>query len=247
MPRLRAALLCLVAAAPLSAVEPAEVEKAILAATNAYRVKQDRGKLTLEPTLSKIARGHAREMAKRDQYGDDDSNGHILDGKGPADRAKAGGYAFGKLLENVGWNKGHDDPAKTMMQGWIDSPGHRKNLEDADITELGLGAAQGQSGRWYFVQLFGRPHRLQTRVEVTIENRTAETIAFQVGAGKYQLPPGVTGRYRASQGAGQIEYRITWPDAGEDRAETGTLTDGARYAFVKDGGRYRFKRLGKPE
>lgn len=82
---------------------------------------------------------------------------------------------------------------------------------------------------------------------MTIENRTGETVAFQVGAGKYQLPPGVTGRYRASQGAGQIEYRITWPDAADDKAETGILADGARYAFVKAGDRYQFKRLGKPE
>ena len=26
-----------------------------------------------------------------------------------------------------------------------------------DVTELGVGAAQGNSGRWYFVQVFGRP------------------------------------------------------------------------------------------
>jgi len=27
-----------------------------------------------------------------------------------------------------------------------------------DINEIGVGAAQGKSGRWYFVQVFGRPH-----------------------------------------------------------------------------------------
>jgi hypothetical protein len=27
----------------------------------------------------------------------------------------------------------------------------------ADVSELGVGAAQGRSGRWYFVQIFGRP------------------------------------------------------------------------------------------
>jgi uncharacterized protein YkwD len=26
-----------------------------------------------------------------------------------------------------------------------------------DVSEIGVGAAQGKSGRWYFVQLFGRP------------------------------------------------------------------------------------------
>jgi uncharacterized protein YkwD len=44
-----------------------------------------------------------------------------------------------------------------MMDGWKNSPGHRRNLLLAQVTEIGVGAAKGRSGRWYFVQLFGSP------------------------------------------------------------------------------------------
>lgn len=222
----------------------AAIEKAILDATNAYRAKNDRGKLSLDSTLAKIAQGHAREMARRDSYGDDDKNGHILDGKGPADRAKEGGYVYARIAENVGWNKGHSDPAATMMQGWIDSPGHRRNLLDDELTEIGIGAAQGKSEKWYFVQLFGRPQRLMTRVAVTIENRTGETIPFRVGTGDYELGPGYTGTYRVSQSSGKVAYTIRWP--GDDAGEaTGTLTDGTRYIMLKKDGKYQFRQIKK--
>jgi uncharacterized protein YkwD len=61
------------------------------------------------------------------------------------------------VAENVGYQLNKPDPAGSMMQGWEASPGHRRNLLLADVTELGVGAAQGKSGRWYFVQVFGRP------------------------------------------------------------------------------------------
>ncbi|MFO0928634.1 MAG: CAP domain-containing protein [Gemmataceae bacterium] len=231
---------------PVRGEASADIETAILDATNAYRAKNDRGKLALDATLAKIAQKHARAMATRDTYGDEDKNGHILDGKGPADRTKEGGYAYARIAENVGWNKGHADPAATMMQGWIDSPGHRKNLLDEELTEIGIGAAQGTSERWYFVQLFGRPQRQQTRVAVTIENRTGETVPLQVGTGKYELGAGYTGTYRVTQPSGKVRFTIRWP--GDDAGEaTGTLTDGARYVMEKKDGKYVFRQSGKPE
>jgi len=52
----------------------------------------------------------------------------------------------------------HGDPSAAMMDDWKRSPGHRRNMLTPNITEIGVGAAQGKSGRWYFVQVFGRPH-----------------------------------------------------------------------------------------
>src|SRR4051812_42741724 len=89
---------------------PAKLEEAVLVASNAHRAKNDKGKLRIDATLNKIAQAHAQAMARRNLYGDGDKNGHYLDGKGPVDRAKAGGYKYAELLENVGWNTGHKDP-----------------------------------------------------------------------------------------------------------------------------------------
>ena len=30
--------------------------------------------------------------------------------------------------ENVAYNSGHADPVETAVRGWINSPGHRKNM-----------------------------------------------------------------------------------------------------------------------
>ena len=72
-------------------------------------------------------------------------------------RIQTGGYAFGRVAENVGYQLNKPDPANSMMQGWETSPGHRRNMLLVDVSEIGVGAAQGSSGRWYFVQVFGRP------------------------------------------------------------------------------------------
>lgn len=132
-------------------------EQRVIEATNGFR--RDNGRAALKPNvrLIVIAQNHARNMARQDKYGDTDKNGHILDGKNAEHRIAAGGYEFGRVAENVGYQLNRPDPAHAMMQGWEASTGHRHNMLLADVTEIGVGAARGKSGRWYFVQVFGRP------------------------------------------------------------------------------------------
>jgi len=129
----------------------------VIEATNAFRAS--RGRAALQPAVSliRIAQGHARNMARQDRYGDSDRNGHVLDGRDMEYRIRTGGYAFGRVAENVGYQLNRPDPVASMMQGWRESAGHRRNMLLEDVTQIGVGAAQGRSGRWYFVQLFGRP------------------------------------------------------------------------------------------
>jgi uncharacterized protein YkwD len=133
------------------------VEQSVIDATNAFR--RQYGLPALKPTVKLliVAQNHARNMARQDRFGDTDKNGHVLDGKNVEYRVQASGYAFSHLAENVGYQLRRPDPAAAMMEGWKNSSGHRKNMLLPDITELGVGAAQGKSSRWYFVQVFGRP------------------------------------------------------------------------------------------
>jgi uncharacterized protein YkwD len=133
------------------------LEQKVIEETNAFR--KARGLAALKPSvkLLAIAQNHARNMARQDKFGDSGENGHVLDGHGMDYRIKVGGYAFSRVAENVGYQLNRNDPAAAMMEGWKKSSGHRKNMLIPDITEIGVGAAQGQSRRWYFVQVFGRP------------------------------------------------------------------------------------------
>jgi uncharacterized protein YkwD len=132
-------------------------EQKVMAATNAFRKDNGRAALKASVRLIQIAQAHAANMARQDKYGDSDKNGHILDGKNVEYRIKAAGYAYGRIAENVGYQLNRPDTVASMMDGWKTSPGHRRNMLLSDVTDIGVGAAHGKSGRWYFVQLFGRP------------------------------------------------------------------------------------------
>jgi uncharacterized protein YkwD len=141
---------------PPASVKVNGLEQKVIEATNGFRRDNRLDPLKPSVRLITIAQTHARNMARQDKFGDTDKNGHVLDGKSLKDRIQAGGYEFGRVAENVGYQLNKRDPADSMMQGWETSPGHRRNLLLADVTEIGVGAAQGGSGRWYFVQVFGR-------------------------------------------------------------------------------------------
>lgn len=160
---------------PLAAVTPSmqanEQEKLILSRTNAFRKEQGLGVLRPESRLMTIARRHASNMAQRDRFGDTDKNGHVMDGMDPGDRVQVGGYAFARVAENVGWQIGRSDPVEAMVEGWKRSAGHRKNLLIPEVVETGAGAAQGKSGRWYFVQLFAKPFESTRRTTSRMVSR----------------------------------------------------------------------------
>ena len=141
---------------PPASVKVNGLEQKVIEATNGFRRNNRLDPLKPSVRLITIAQTHARNMARQDKFGDTGKNGHVLDGKSLEDRIQAGGYEFGRVAENVGYQLNKRDPADSMMQGWETSPGHRRNLLLADVTEIGVGAAQGESGRWYFVQVFGR-------------------------------------------------------------------------------------------
>ena len=69
------------------------------------------------------------------------------------DRARYTGYLFGRLAENVAL--GYPN-AETVVQGWMNSSGHRRNILDGTVEETGIGIARSSAGGLYFCQVFGR-------------------------------------------------------------------------------------------
>lgn len=55
--------------------------------------------------------------------------------------------------ENVAYNRGYEDIAGEAFKGWINSPGHKKNIE-GDFTHTGIGVAKSEDGRYYLTQIF---------------------------------------------------------------------------------------------
>jgi uncharacterized protein YkwD len=51
---------------------------------------------------------------------------------------------------------GHEDPARTVVEGWRKSPEHRKNMLGA-FSLTGIGVAQSKNGGYFFTQIFIEP------------------------------------------------------------------------------------------
>ncbi|MFV0294689.1 MAG: CAP domain-containing protein, partial [Hyphomicrobiaceae bacterium] len=73
-------------------------EVAIVRATNDFRRAQGVGKLSRNPTLDTAARAFANYLARSGKFA------HEADGRSPADRTKASGYAYCTVAENLALN-----------------------------------------------------------------------------------------------------------------------------------------------
>ncbi len=138
-------LFCLLLATPLLAcpTPPAAELEIHLAAVNAERRKAGRAPMTLSPALNAIAQAHACDMAQRGFFS------HTTpEGAGMMDRARrAGSTDLCTLGENIA--RGQRD-VPTVMDSWMRSPGHRRNILDRRFRIAGFG--RGPDAHW--VQVF---------------------------------------------------------------------------------------------
>lgn len=126
-------------------------EKQILELTNEARAKEKLPPLKVNPQLTKIARLHSANMAKKGEMK------HVLDGKNPAQRALDGGYNYATIGENIATSNGV--PIKDIMEGWMSSKVHRDNILQPRFEEIGIAIARNDKGDLYYTQLFGRPRK----------------------------------------------------------------------------------------
>ena len=66
----------------------------------------------------------------------------------------AAGYRYRKVAENIA--AGQRDAAE-VVRGWMNSPGHRANILDAELTQIGVGLVSGGPYGTTWTQVFGTP------------------------------------------------------------------------------------------
>lgn len=72
----------------------------------------------------------------------------------PFDMMKQFGITYTSAGENIA--KGQRTPQE-VMNGWMNSPGHRANILNSSYTEIGVGYVTDSNGTAYWVQHFIRP------------------------------------------------------------------------------------------
>jgi hypothetical protein len=123
-----------------------------------------------------------------------------------------------------------------MMQGWKQSQEHRKNMLDAEVTDIGVAIAQSEKSRTYYaVQLIGRP--LSKRIEFRVANASPVTVDYDLNGKAYSLPPRSTRTHQECRAA-----RLTVRLPGEQQSTTVQPADGDRYEVERLGPQYRLKK-----
>lgn len=126
----------------------------VLNLTNQFRANNGLTVLTLDFKLAKSAQQYSQDMALSDFFG------HTGKDRSTAQsRALSAGYESGVVGENIA--AGYATP-KEVVDGWINSSGHRANLLNPSYNEIGIGYyyLQNDAGsvnyNSYWTQSFGK-------------------------------------------------------------------------------------------
>ncbi len=213
----------------------AEATRLIVERSNEFRRAEGAPPTRPDEQLSAAARSFAAFMARTDRYG------HEADGKAPVDRAQQHGYRHCIVLENIAalsHSEGFatQDLAERVLQGWKTSPGHRRNLLDRDVTDIGIAIAHSSaSDKYYAVQMFGRPQSMRIKFHLVNESPTA--VDYELDEQRYALPPGTT---RTHERCRPARITVQWPNG--QPATTFEPAHGARYEVERAEKTYRLKR-----
>lgn len=130
------------------------VRKEMLDRVNAVRRRERLKPLRSDKTLDATAQRHGEDMLRRAFFDHRNPDGQLV-----RERAVEAGYKWSKIGENIAEGQ---VSVEEVVDTWMNSPGHRRNILDPDFQELGVGLVLGQSrDRWriLWVQNFGTPRR----------------------------------------------------------------------------------------
>lgn len=124
---------------------------AVVGLVNAARKAAGCPALVPNTVLAAVALAHSTDMA-RSRYFNHDSQ----DGETAFDRMKEAGYKYGNAAENIAAGQ---RTAADVMNSWMHSEGHRKNILDCSLSQIGVGVFRDPTSPYkiYWTQDFGTP------------------------------------------------------------------------------------------
>ena len=128
---------------PTPRAPPSADEAALLELANAHRKAAGLPALRTNPKLMEAARGHATNMAKKD-------NASLLDGRDVGGLAKAAGYRYRTVY---GLPADGPETPKAAVGEWLEDSTSRRHLNAKFLVDAGVGVATNAKGvrYWYLV------------------------------------------------------------------------------------------------
>lgn len=135
---------------PPAPAEPGpEAANEVVSIVNAERAAAGLAPVTVHPQLSEAALAHSRDQAARLQMshtGSDNSNA--------GSRIDRTGYDWWTWGENVAMGY---RTAPSVMDGWMGSDGHRRNILNGNFVHIGVAAVTGADGAPYWTMVLAAP------------------------------------------------------------------------------------------
>ncbi|MFZ3577626.1 CAP domain-containing protein [Virgibacillus sp. DJP39] len=131
--------------------EPSQYEKEVVKLVNQERAKENLEPLKLDDRLSSLARNKSQDMAANNYFS------HTSPTYGsPFDMMDQFDFTYRMAGENIA--AGQRSP-KQVVEGWMNSEGHRKNIMKDGFTHIGVGYVEGAGlpYRTFWTQLFMTP------------------------------------------------------------------------------------------
>ncbi|WMJ23376.1 CAP domain-containing protein [Paludicola sp. MB14-C6] len=131
---------------PITSSDFSQFQTRVLDLVNQERAKAGLNPLTLNAKLSSVATKKSQDMADLNYFD------HTSPTYGsPFDMMKQFGVSYQTAGENIA--KGQTSPEQ-VMDGWMNSPGHRANILNASFTQLGVGVVKNANGQLIWTQMF---------------------------------------------------------------------------------------------
>jgi uncharacterized protein YkwD len=98
---------------------------------NSYRVSRGLPALVWDRRAAAVAKAHSRDMFEEGYFSHTSPDGRSL-----RDRLKAGSLNHSSAGENIAWGQ---ETGRDVLEAWLRSKGHRRNIEGRDFTHHGVG------------------------------------------------------------------------------------------------------------
>ncbi|WP_318036166.1 CAP domain-containing protein [Halobacillus amylolyticus] len=137
------------APAEVEANATSNYEEKVVQLVNEERAKEGLAPLEMHNRLSDLARMKSQDMADKGYFS------HTSPTYGsPFDMMKQYDFSYSTAGENIA--AGQRTPQE-VVEGWMNSPGHRANIMNESFTHIGVGYVEGGSYGTYWTQLFMTP------------------------------------------------------------------------------------------
>ena len=130
---------------PVPAPAPTDPEVAtFVTLMNEHRVSIGLAPLTWDVRVAAVAQAHSQDMVDRNFFSHTNP-----DGQSPFDRLTAAGISYSWAGENIAYGY---PTASSVLAAWLNSPGHRANIENPNYTQHGVGLVNT-----YWTHVFIKP------------------------------------------------------------------------------------------